>query len=169
MTISLIAARAANGVIGADNRLPWHLPDDMKFFMQTTSGHAVIMGRKNYLSIPEKFKPLPNRLNIVLTRNPQLIAPGCTVVQNPEDALQAAASYGQEEVFIIGGAEIYQLFISQAHRLYLTEIHAEAKGNVCFPAFNNADWIERSRIPHPADDRHAFAFDFVLLERSPDT
>lgn len=169
MTISLIAARAANGVIGTDNRLPWHLPDDMKFFMQTTSGHAVIMGRKNYLSIPEKFRPLPNRLNIVLTRNPEFVAPGCTIVHQSQDALQAAGTFGKDEVFVIGGAEIYQLFINQANRLYLTEIQAEAVGNTFFPEFDRTRWTERSRIPHPADDRHAFAFDFVLLERTSDT
>ena len=167
MIISLIAARAANGVIGTDNRLPWHLPDDMKFFMQTTSGHAVIMGRKNYMSIPEKFRPLPNRLNIVLTRNTDFVAPGCSVVHQPQQALEAAATFGKDEIFIIGGADIYQLYIGVANRLYLTEIHAEVKGNTYFPEFDQSKWSEQSRVHHPADERHTFAFDFVLLERRP--
>lgn len=166
MIISLIAARASNGVIGTDNRLPWHLPDDMKFFMQTTKGHAVIMGRKNYLSIPEKFRPLPDRMNIILTRNTQFIAPGCTVVHHPQDALRAAAGFGKEEVFIIGGAEIYGLFMADASKMYLTEINAHTAGNTYFPDFNPGEWTEKSRIPHPADDRHAFAFDFVTLDRN---
>ena len=107
MIISLIAAIAENLVIGKNNDLPWNLPDDMKYFMQTTKGHYVIMGRKNYDSIPEKFRPLPNRTNIVITRQKAFQAPGCIVVNSIEDALKIPEKSGEEEIFIIGGAELY--------------------------------------------------------------
>src|SRR6188768_2605744 len=111
MIISLIAARTHNNVIGKNNDLPWHLPDDMKYFMQTTKGHHAIMGRKNYDSIPEKFKPLPNRTNIVVTHQPSFKAPGCIVVNSLERGLEIARSNGECEAFVIGGAEIYRLSI----------------------------------------------------------
>src|SRR5215213_1896787 len=107
MIISLIAALSKNRVIGKNNDLPWQLPDDMKYFMQTTKGHHCIMGRKNYDSIPAKFKPLPLRTNIVVTRQQNLDAPGCIVVDSIEQALAVAAGHSESEVFIIGGAEIY--------------------------------------------------------------
>jgi len=108
MTISLIAALTRNRVIGKNNDLPWHLPDDMKYFMQTTKEHPVIMGRKNYDSIPEKFRPLPNRTNIVVTRQRDFVAPGCKVVHSLEEALDEATNITTDEIFIIGGAEIYR-------------------------------------------------------------
>jgi dihydrofolate reductase len=108
MTISLIAALTENRVIGKNNDLPWHLPDDMKYFMQTTKGHPVIMGRKNYDSIPEKFRPLPNRTNIVVTRQRDFVADGCIVVHSLEEALDEATNIVTDEIFIIGGAEIYR-------------------------------------------------------------
>src|SRR5687767_7714810 len=114
MTISLIAAQAQNRVIGKNNDLPWKLPDDMKFFMQTTKGHYVIMGRKNYDSLHEKFKPLPHRTNIVVTRQKDFKAPGCVVVHSVEKALEIARENKEEETFIIGGAEIYTQSLPQA-------------------------------------------------------
>ena len=114
MIISLIAALSKNRVIGKNNDLPWHLPDDMKYFMQTTSGHHVIMGRKNYDSIPQKFKPLPNRTNIVVTRQKNFVASGCMVVNSLEEALGIAESNKEKETFIIGGAEIYSQALSLA-------------------------------------------------------
>src|SRR5688572_33100124 len=107
MIISMIAALARNRVIGKNNDLPWKLPDDMKFFMDTTKGHHTIMGRKNYDSIPHKFKPLPNRTNIVVTRQKNFEAPGCTVVDSLNKGLAIAQQNNEPEVFIIGGAEIY--------------------------------------------------------------
>lgn len=165
MIISLIAARTQNGVIGKNNDLPWHLPDDMKYFMQTTSAHYVVMGRKNYDSIPEKFRPLPNRTNIVVTRQVGFTAPQCTIVHSLTDAIQLAEKNHQEELFIIGGAEIYQLAMPFANRLYLTEIQTELEGDTYFPSFDHKDWIEISRKHHPIDDRHRFAFDFVVYEK----
>jgi dihydrofolate reductase len=135
MIVSMIAAVASNRVIGKNNDLPWHLPDDMKYFMQTTKSHHCIMGRKNYDSIPEKFRPLPNRTNI------------------------------EPEIFIIGGAEIYRLGLPYANRLYLTEIHSAVAGDIFFPEFNKNDWREESRVSHDADERHKYAFDFVVYEK----
>jgi len=155
----MIAAMAANRVIGRDNDLPWHLPDDMKYFMQTTKGHAVIMGRRNYESIPEKFRPLPGRMNIVLSRDPGFKAPGCTIARTPQAALEAAATFGKDEIFIIGGAAVYELFLPLSSKLYLTEVDASPAGDVFFPEFSKEEWIESSRSHHPGDERHAWAFD----------
>jgi dihydrofolate reductase len=165
MIISLIAAMAQNRVIGKDNDLPWRLPDDMKFFMQTTKGHYVIMGRKNYDSLDRKFKPLPNRTNIVVTRQKDLQAPGCIVVNSVEKGIEIAGENKEEETFIIGGAEIYKIALPVADRIYLTEIHAAVKGDTLFPEFSKSVWREVSRTPHPADDRHAFSFDFVVYDK----
>lgn len=165
MIISLIAARSRNGVIGKNNDLPWRLPDDMKYFMTTTRGHHAIMGRKNYDSLPDAFKPLPNRTNIVVTRQSNFDAPGCIVVHSLEQALKMAKDSGEQETFVIGGAEIYALALPQAHKLYLTEIAADVEGDTYFPAFNPQHWVETSRKHHAADERHPFAFDFVVYER----
>src|SRR5690349_18925210 len=124
MIISHIAAMAENRVIGKNNDLPWRLPDDMKFFMQTTKGHHVIMGRKNYDSLHEKFKPLPHRTNIVVTRQKKFNAPGCTVVNSVEEAIEIARKNNEPEAFVIGGAEIYRLTLPYTNRIYLTEILA---------------------------------------------
>ena len=165
MIISLIAALTENRVIGKNNDLPWHLPDDMKYFMQTTKGHHVIMGRKNYDSIPEKFRPLPNRTNIVVTRQKNFTAPDCTIVYAIETGLEVAKLAGETEVFIIGGSEIYNQGFPLANRLYLTEIRARIEGDTYFPEFNKNQWKEVSRTHHLSDERHKFPFDFVVFER----
>ena len=161
----MIAALARNGVIGKANDLPWHLPDDMKFFMQTTKGHHVIMGRKNYESLPEKFRPLPNRISIVVTRQHDYKAPGCTVVHQLEEGVTKAEKNGETELFIIGGSEIYKLAMSMADKLYLTEIDAEIEGDTFFPSYNKELWKEISRQHHASDDRHKFSFDFVVYKK----
>jgi len=165
MIISLIAAVAQNRVIGKNNDLPWKLPDDMKYFMQTTKGHHVIMGRKNYDSLPPKFRPLANRTNWVVTRQENFQAPGCTVVGSLEAAFAAIEKEKPKEIFVIGGADIYKQALPLAHRLYLTEIKASIEGDVFFPTFDSNDWKESARQHHPADDRHAYAFDFVVYDR----
>jgi dihydrofolate reductase len=165
MIISLIAAISQNNVIGKNNDLPWHLPDDMKYFMQTTKGHHVIMGRKNYDSIPEKFRPLPNRINIVVTRQQELQAPQCLIVNAIEKGLELAQQHGEAEAFIIGGSEIYHQGFAMANRLYLTEIHATIEGDTYFPEFNKNHWKEVSRKHHSTDERHKYSFDFVVYER----
>jgi len=170
MKVSLIAAAAQNRVIGKNNDLPWRLPDDMKFFMETTRGHHVIMGRKNYDSLPEKYKPLPHRTNVVVTRQKDFEAPGCTVVHDIADALSVARNHHEKEVFVIGGAEIYKLAMPYADLLYLTEIHAVVEGDTFFPEVDHSEWEEVSRQHHAKDDRHPYSFDFVVYERkSPQT
>ena len=166
MIISLIAAVAKNRVIGKNNDLPWHLPDDMKFFMQTTSTHHVIMGRKNYESIPEKFRPLPNRTNMVVTRQTNYEAPGCTIVNSLEEAISIAEKSGEKETFIIGGAEIYRQGFPMTDRMYLTEINATIEGDTYFPAFDHGEWKEVSRVSHSTDERHHYSFDFVVYEKA---
>jgi dihydrofolate reductase len=165
MIISLIAARSRNGVIGKNNGLPWHLPDDMKYFMTTTRGHHAIMGRRNYDSLPDAFKPLPNRTNIVITRQRAFSAPGCIVVHDIAGALEFARTHSETEAFVIGGAEIYTLAMATADKLYLTEIDTEVQGDTYFPSFEKTQWQEVSRKHHDADERHAYAFDFVIYER----
>ena len=167
MKISLISAVAENGVIGRENRngepdLPWHLPDDFAFFKRKTSHHPIIMGRK---SLDGLKKPLPNRTNIVLTRNMDFSMDGVTVVHTLDDAIAAAKAVNQEEIFVIGGAEIYAMALPMATTLYLTEIHQAYQGDAYFPTFDKNEWQEVSRRPHPADERHAVAFDFVDYER----
>jgi len=159
-SISLIVAIAENGVIGARNQLPWHLPDDLRHFRAITTGHTVITGRKNYESIG---RPLPNRRNIVVSRQRGFDAPGCLVAHSLDEALAMAAT--ESEVFVIGGAQLYAQALPFATRLYLTEIHTTVPGDTMFPVFERDEWEERTREDHPADDRHAHAFSFVLLER----
>lgn len=165
MIVSAIAALSKNMVIGKDNDLPWRLPDDMKFFMETTKGHHVIMGRKNYDSLHQKFKPLPERTNIVITRQKHLEAPGCIVLHAVEPALEIARSNSETECFIIGGAEIYKLAMPYTTRMYLTEIDAVVAGDTYFPEVQKHQWVEVSRTHHPADQRHRFAFDIVVYDR----
>lgn len=167
MIVSAIAAVADNGVIGRKNDLPWHLPDDMAFFKQTTLGHPIITGRKNYESIPSKFRPLKDRLNIVITRDANYQAPGAAVVTSLEQALERAKEEGKREVFIIGGGQIFREALEKnlIDRLYLTLVHADVEGDTHFPAIDAADWQERGRERHEADERHAYPFSFVALDR----
>src|ERR1700739_3645683 len=124
MNLSIIVAVAENNVIGKDNALIWHLPADTRFFKEKTSGHVIITGRKNYESIPEKFRPLPDRKNIVITRQKNYHAPGAVVVSSIESALQyVKENHNGEEIFIIGGADIYRQTISICDKIYLTRIH----------------------------------------------
>jgi dihydrofolate reductase len=165
MIISAIAALSRNRVIGRNNDLPWRLPDDMRFFMQTTKGHHVIMGRKNYDSLLPKFKPLPDRTNIVITRQQNFNAPGCTVLHAVEPAIDMARKNSENECFIIGGAEIYTLAMPYTTRLYLTEIEAHIEGDTYFPEVDKRNWNEISRTHHASDQRHAYAFDIVVYDR----
>jgi dihydrofolate reductase len=165
MIVSAIAALSENKVIGKNNDLPWKLPDDMRFFMETTKGHHVIMGRKNYDSLKGKFKPLPDRTNIVITRQNNLNAPGCIVLNDVEKGIAIARENAEQECFIIGGAEIYKLGMPLTNRLYLTEIKALIDGDTLFPVIEKNEWRETARKHHPADERHAFAFDFVIYDK----
>lgn len=160
MEIVLIAAVAKNGVIGKDNDLVWKLPDDMKFFKDTTKGFPVITGRKNYESIPKKFRPLAGRQNIILTRNKDYVAEGAFVIHTLTGALELAGEAGKGKAFIIGGAEIYQLALDAkvVDTMWITEVDAHPQGNVQFPHFDRHVWKEEKISEHPADERHEFAF-----------
>lgn len=159
--LSLIWAMSENRVIGRDNALPWHLPADLKYFRRITSGHPIIMGRKNYESIG---RPLPNRQNIVVSRRHDYVAPGCVVVHSVDHALEVADA--AKEIFIIGGASLYTATLDRAERLYLTQIHAQVDGDVLFPDFDRQAWREVWREDHAADAQHAHNFSFIVLERN---
>lgn len=161
----MIAAMGSNRVIGKDNDIPWHLPDDFKYFKETTAGHHVLMGRKNFESLPPKFKPLPHRPNVIITRNMDYEAVGTTVVHSLEDAIKVAEHAGEQEVFIIGGGEIYLLGLDYCDKIYLTEIAGDFTGDTIFPEFDQNIWKETSRKHHPTDERHQYAFDFVIYEK----
>lgn len=169
MRISIIVAVAANGVIGRDNDLVWRLRDDMKFFSETTRGHVVITGRKNYESIPEKFRPLPHRTNIVVTRNAAYEAPGAQVVHSLEAALEVASATGAAEAFIIGGGEIYRQSLERGNvdRVLLTHVEAEPEGDTFFDlTVVSAGWNRSSHRHFEADDRNEFAFEIAEYTRS---
>lgn len=168
MRISLIAAVGRNFEIGKDNDLMWKLPNDMKFFKNTTVGHPVIMGRRNWESIPPKFRPFADRLNIILSRNEALEAPGAAVVDTIEDALQLAEQTHTDLVYVIGGAQIYQLFLERglADELLLTHVEGAFPGaDAFFPSFDPAAYEATELQSHPADDKHAFAFRMVRYRK----
>ncbi len=162
MRVALILAKTRNNVIGDKGGIPWRLPDDMKFFRQTTMGKPIIMGRRTYGSIG---RPLPGRQNIVLSRDSRFEVTGAVVVSDFESALWAAADV--EEVMVIGGAELYRLALPFADRIYLTEILAEVEGDTCLDLDLAAGFTEICRQHHEADDRHVFPFDIVVLDRTP--
>ena len=165
MQISMIAAVAENFVIGKDNDLVWRLPDDMKFFMEKTTGHHVIMGRKNFESLPPKYRPLPNRTNIIITRQEDYEAPGAHVVHSLKNALEIASKNNEKEAFIIGGGEIYKIGLDVADTMYLSEIHEIFEGDAYFPEFDKSKWKEIERIAHPVDHKHKHPFDFVTYKK----
>jgi len=158
--LSLIAAMARNRVIGRAGGLPWKLPIDMAHFKQTTTGKAVIMGRKTFDSLG---RALPGRENVVLSRDPSFRAPGCNVVASVDEAIERTRHF--DEAIVIGGSVVYEAFLPRAERLYLTRIDAEVCGDVCFPDFDPCEWHEIARRDVAADDRHAHAFSIVTLER----
>ena len=159
--VVIIAAVAKNRVIGRDNQLIWHIPEDMAHFKALTRGQTVIMGRKTWESLPDAFRPLPGRINIVISRNPGFQAAGGTVVGSLEDALAAAGD--AEIAFVIGGAELYRQALPLADRLYLTEIDRDFAGDAFFPAFDRDAWQEVSRNARIAESGLPFAF--VTYER----
>ncbi|MCP4415655.1 MAG: dihydrofolate reductase [Chloroflexi bacterium] len=161
--LSMIVAMDKNRLIGVDNGLPWRLPDDMKWFVEKTMGKPVIMGRKTYESIPLKFRPLGGRHNIVLTHNRDYAAPGATVVHSVSNALQAAGDV--PEIIIGGGANLYAQLLPQTNRLYLTLIEAEFAGDAYFPKIDWSAWRETLRQHHPSDERHAYSFTWLILDR----
>jgi dihydrofolate reductase len=159
--IALIAAMDRHHVIGKKNQLPWHLPNDLKRFKELTTGHAILMGRKTWESIG---RPLPNRRNIVLSRQADLDLPeGVEQVQTPEEAIELTA--GARMLFVIGGGEVYAKFLDLADEMFLTEVHTDVEGgDAFFPQIRPGKFIEICRMPHHRDERHDFAYDFVDYE-----
>ncbi len=158
--ISLIVAMDQNGLIGRDNDLPWRLSADLQYFKQITMGKPIIMGRKTHESIG---RPLPGRQNIVISKNNKFMAAGCVLVSSIADALLAAGDV--EEVMFMGGASLYEQVLPQVNRLYLTQVHASLEGDTWFPQWDQAAWREISRVDHLADEKNAFDYSFMVLER----
>ena len=159
MDITQIFAISDNNVIGHDNKLVWRVPNDLKFFKAKTFGHPIIMGRKTFESLG---KALPGRLNIVITRNKNFSAPDCIIVTGLADALEAAKKNNTEEIFVIGGAEIFSQSLLYTTKIYITEVKAEVDGNIKYN-FDKVNWIEKSREDFTKDDKHAFDYSFVEL------
>ena len=167
MITSLIVAIAKNNVIGKDNDLIWHLPNDMKFFKEKTLNHHIITGRKNYISIPEKYRPLVNRTNIVLTRQTDFSEDGCVVSHSLEDAIAHAKNNNETELFIIGGGQIYKEALEKGliDRMYITHVHQEFEGDTFFPQINNEVWKKVSETTNPTDEKHRYSYSFVVYEK----
>ncbi|MDE5610827.1 MAG: dihydrofolate reductase [Odoribacter sp.] len=160
MILSIIVAAAENNVIGNKNALIWHVSADLKHFKQLTTGHAVVMGRKTYESIG---RPLPNRRNIVISRNPDFHPEGCEVVPGIADALRLVAD--EEEVFIIGGGTIYREMWDKADRLYLTLVHVSPEGDTAIPDIDPACWREISRQDFKAGEKDDYDYSFIDYQR----
>lgn len=159
MKLSVVVAMGENRVIGVDNRMPWHLPADLKRFRQITMGKPVIMGRRTHESIG---RPLPGRKNIVLTTDRNYTAAGCAVVHDLGEALREAAG---DEAMVIGGSALYREFLPRAERLYLTLIHRAFEGDTFFPAFDWRDWREAAREDVADDPESGLGYSFLVLER----
>ena len=158
--ITLIAAVAENNALGKNNQLLWHLPDDFKRFKNLTSGHYIIMGRKTFESFP---KPLPNRTHVIITRQKDYQPEGCIVVNSLEDAI--AVCPDNEEVFVIGGGEIYNQAIAVAHKIDITKVHHAFEADTFFPDINLAEWQLVFEEFHPKDEKHLFDFTFQTYKR----
>jgi len=162
MIISQIVAISRNRVIGKDNKLPWHMPDDLAYFFRMTRGRHIIIGRKNFEA---NGKALPDRVNIVVTRRNDYEAPGCIIVHSPENAIQYARSAGEKEAFISGGSGIYRATLDITDRIYLTLIDAEVEGDVFYPKLNMNQWRTVSEIKHKADARNKYDYTYFIFER----
>jgi len=159
MIISIIVAIGENNAIGKNNQLLWHMPADLRHFKNKTAGHTIIMGRKTFDSVG---KPLPNRRNIIVTRQ-NITIPGCEVVKSIDDAI--ALCKGEDEVFIGGGAEIYREAIDKTDRIYLTIIHKIFDADTFFPEIDFTQWVETEREDHQPDDKNELSYSFITLER----
>lgn len=158
--ITLIVAAAENNVIGDGKSMPWHLPNDLKFFKEKTIGHSILMGRKTFESLT---KPLIKRRNIVITRNYNYKADNIDVANSLEEAIGYCRD--EKEIFIIGGGEIYKTALPIADRIYLTRVHATVEGSVYFPELSAEDWKKTATEPHKKDERHAYDYTFEVYDR----
>ena len=165
MIISIIAAMDQNRLIGSEsNDLPWHLPVDMKYFKDTTMGHYILTGRKHYESIPEKFRPLKGRTNLIVS-NSKVQFPGASVISSIEEAIEIARKAGEKELFIIGGGQVFKQSMHHANKLYITLIHHQFNGNVFFPEINWKQWEIKSRKEVAPDENNSYACTFIVAER----
>jgi len=163
MKISCIVAVAENNVIGKDNDIPWYLPADLKYFKKVTSGHHILMGRKCYNSIG---RPLPNRTNLIITRDPYFITSNCVVCHSIEEGITAAKENGESELFIIGGGTIYEQTIDLWDRLYLTEVDLKVDGDIFFPEINTSQWNLISSEQHEPDEKNHYRHTFKVFDKS---
>lgn len=166
VTIAMIVAMAENRVIGRDNQLPWHLPNDLKHFKATTMGKPVVMGRKTFESIG---KPLPGRSNIIVTSNAGFIAAGVKVAHSIEEAVELARGIavvdGVDEIMVIGGAQLYEAILPKTDRIYLTQVHGDVVGDAFFPALIDSQWRETGRQEFKAVEQNVFDYSFLILDR----
>ncbi len=162
MIVNAIVAVAKNNVMGKDGDIPWYLPADLKYFKATTLNHHIIMGRKTFESIG---RPLPKRTNVVITRQMYYTASSCIICHSVEEALEKAHDNGEEEVFIIGGAEIYKATMPYWDRLYLTEVDADIEGDTYFPNIDETEWKVVVNDPHQADEKNEYDYTFKILEK----
>lgn len=167
MIVSIIVARARNGAIGKDNQLLWHFPEDMKFFKETTSGHCIITGRKNYESIPPKFRPLKNRTNIIVTRNEQYQAEGAEVVHSLQAAINIARDQNESEAFVIGGGEIYRqsLELGLVDKMYITEVDADFEADTFFPELDGSEWDVGKVKSFPSNEKTKLSAELVIYSK----
>ena len=163
MIISQIVAVSLNNVIGKDNGLPWHMPTDMAYFKNKTWGHHIVTGRRNYEA---EGKALPARVNIILTRNPDFKISDGIVVHKLEAAIEIAERSEEDELFIVGGAEIYKLAMQVTERVYLTRIHAEVEGDTFYPELDMTVWKQVSIDQRKADEKNPYDYDFIIYERA---
>lgn len=163
MHLSIIVAISENGVIGRGGKLPWRLPGDLRRFKQRTTGHTIIMGRRTWESIG---RPLADRRMVVISRQKDYDAAGCQVVSSLDDALAIARQAGDDEAFVIGGAELYRLALPQADRFYLTRVHTSVEGDTSLPEFDLSKWRLLESEQHGADADNEFAYTFEVYERT---
>ena len=160
MRLSIVVAMDDNRLIGSKNQLPWHLPADLAYFKKLTTGKSILMGRKTYDSIG---RPLPNRRNIVITRNSNISVPGCEVVSSIDHALELTKE--DPEVMVIGGASLCEQLLPKINRLYITKIDGVFEGDVFFPKYDDFNWLEVSCESHPKDSSNAYSYKFIVLDR----
>lgn len=160
MNINLIVAMTPQRVIGINNQLPWHMSADLQYFKKTTMGKPIIMGRKTYQSIG---KPLPGRKNIIITRDKNFNSLGCEIYHSLDQAFSAFSEHS--EIFVIGGAELFQQTLSLAQKLYITYVYTDLAGDAYFPEWSKEEWQELCNEKHSADEKNPYAYAFVILER----
>jgi len=167
MIVSLIVAVAKNNVIGKDNDLIWHLPKDMRYFKAKTLNHHIVTGRKNYISIPKKYRPLIDRVNIVLTRSTTFEEENCVISNSLEAAIDFAKSNKETELFIIGGGQIYKEALDKnlIDKMYITHVNESFDGDTFFPEIDYSKWEKISREEYDIDEKHQHSFSFVVYKK----